>query len=694
MLTRVIHAIQSSLKVKFVLSILGLVTLGQIFVAFMTTHLAESMQKTIIDQWISDDARAESNLIEKYFNGFLYLGKGLATQALTLKDLPDADKERALDKTTKELLLAHPGIRCAYFIFERGKYFSIERTSEGKVMSISWYRTKNGELKQDGANGDWEMHESDEYWYGPKAAKKEYLTSAYKYLYAGESDSLLMSSVVIPVMENGEFIGVVGFDITVDDLWNNIVSKIKPMDEGYAILVDNAGIRAGHPKKELRGTKIGSDMKPETQEKLIAAIQKGEFYTVDKKAAATGKMSHIFYQPIRFGETDTYWSLGLVFPMDLINQPILKLRNFGILSTVIMLILLSLILLYLARSVVRPIQNASALMHDIASGEGDLTQRLPVSSKDEIGALAQNFNTFAEKVRQIVAEVQTNTIQVEKAAQDMSGNAQTMSHVSGDMSEQTQRVVAAMEQSSASTGIVSSSVQTLSDSVSSVTAAIEEMTISLKTVAERCQEEYRMANDAQTRAGNVTQSMDQLNNAAMEIGRVLDMIEDIAEQINLLALNATIEAATAGEAGKGFAVVAGEVKQLAHQTANATEKISKQIQEIQSCVSGSIRDIQGITQVIGSVNNISRDIVGSVEEQSTTMKSIAESVTSVNTDAGKISQNVKEISQGIQEVAGRASELGAASQSTASHAKVTESAPQKLSSLADKLKGLAGRFKV
>jgi len=199
---------------------------------------------------------------------------------------------------------------------------------------------------------------------------------------------------------------------------------------------------------------------------------------------------------------------------------------------------------------------------------------------------------------------------------------------------------------------------------------------------------------AKKRAEGATITMDNLNTPAQEISRVLDLIEDIAEQINLLALNATIEAATAGEAGKGFAVVAGEVKELAKQTASATEQISTHIKGIQKNVKESMQDISGITEVIEKVNGISQAIVGAVEDQSTTMASVAQAVSSVNRDADTISLNVREISKGIQDVAQHATELGKSSQSTASSASGTEDASKGLSSLSKELQNLVGRFKV
>lgn len=682
-----------SIRTKLIARMLGLIAIGFIVLGGVLIFQFNRNQSALVDAWVDDSAQEAAGRVDAHLEQYIYLGQGLANATLQWKSSSDEEKSAKISETIQATLKEYKGVRALYFMFERGAYFSEAFNSEGRVYNNSWYKSSTGELKTDGSN-DWELTAEEEYWHGPKATNSEIITGTYKWLYEGEKDSIAMTTVAIPIRVNGQFIGIIGFDLTLDDLWETVVKDIKPMGSGYAILADNAGIRAAHPKKEQIGKPLGDDMDKEDQVQLLDAIKNGKSYSIEKIAKKTGKLSKLVFKPIYIGHSKVPWTLASVFPMDTVNEPLQRMRLTALFVFLLVLTAAGFALWWLGNGIVQPIQKASLLMQDIAQGDGDLTQRLPVLSQDEIGVLSTNFNTFAEKVRQIVAQVKENSTTLAGASEELTATARHMSGIASNMSQKTSQVVVSVDQSNNGTQHVSDSLQTLSGSVNSVSAAVEEMSISIREVAGRCQEEFRMATEAKQRAEGVTVTMDNLNTAAQEISRVLDLIEDIAEQINLLALNATIEAATAGEAGKGFAVVAGEVKELAKQTASATEQISKHINGIQKNVKESMQDISGITEVIEKVNGISQAIVGAVEEQSTTMSSVAQAVSSVNRDAGTISLNVREISKGIQDVAQHATELGKSSQSTASSASGTEDASKGLSNLSNELQNLVGRFKV
>jgi len=673
--------------------VLSAVTVGLVTLTVILATSFSKIENQTVDQWTRETAERHAMEVEKQFNQYVYLARTAAECAWQMRGLSDEQKELVLDSIALSLLRNNPGLRASYFMFEDGAYFSDARTSSGSVYNLSWFRGKNG-FGFDGAPGDYTLTPEDDYYLGPKNTRAEYLTNTYKWQYKGETDSVMMASLSIPIMQDGKFIGIYGMDLAINDLWDSIVSKVKPMGTGYAILVDNAGIRAAHPKVELRGKLLGDDMEADAQKNMLAAIQKGEPYLLHKLAKATGKLSRIQYIPIHVGTSSTPWSLGAVFPMDVVTEPLQRLRVVAAFVSALVLLALAFALFFLGNAIVGPIHKASRLMENIAHGDGDLTQRLPEDTLDEIGQMSRSFNVFAEKIRGIIAQVQENSRTLASAAEELSSSSQVMSGVATDMSERGQHVASAVEESSSGAAHVSTSLNTLSSSVHSVSAAVEEMSISIKEVEGRCQEELRVASDAQKRAVVVVQTMDRLDKSASEINRVVDLIEDIAEQINLLALNATIEAATAGDAGKGFAVVAGEVKELAKQTASATEQISAQITDIQRSVNNSVLDIQGISKVIGDVNGISQSIVNAVGEQSATMNSVAGSVSEVSKDASVISKNVQEISVGIREVAVHAATLGDAAKSTAGNAEGTEQAAHSLAGLSTTLNSLVGRFKV
>jgi methyl-accepting chemotaxis protein len=188
--------------------------------------------------------------------------------------------------------------------------------------------------------------------------------------------------------------------------------------------------------------------------------------------------------------------------------------------------------------------------------------------------------------------------------------------------------------------------------------------------------------------------MDKLGEAAKSIGKVVDVINDIADQTNLLALNATIEAASAGDAGKGFAVVAGEVKELAKQTAQATQEIQKQIEGMQSNTILAINAIESVSEVIEKVNVISQTIVSAVEEQSATVNEISRNVSGVSTGAQEVSKNVTESAKGLSDVSSAITGVNIAVKETAKGIVQVKTSTVELSKLSENLKKLLKQFKI
>jgi len=317
------------------------------------------------------------------------------------------------------------------------------------------------------------------------------------------------------------------------------------------------------------------------------------------------------------------------------------------------------------RSITRPLNVAVAAMRDIAEGEGDLITRLEVRSRDEIGELAHCFNSFLEKMRQTIRTIADNAQSVASSSEELSSVSQQMSSNSEETATQANVVSAASEQ-------VSKNVQT-------VAAGAEEMSASIKEIAKNTSEAARVAKEAVEVAEKTNQTIAKLGDSSAEIGNVVKVITSIAEQTNLLALNATIEAARAGEAGKGFAVVANEVKELAKQTAQATEDISNKVGAIQQDTQGAVEAIQRIGGIIHQVNDIANTIASAVEEQSVT--------------TNEMSRNVVEASKGSNEIVQNITGVAQAAQSTASGATETQAAAQELARLASELQSLVNQFK-
>jgi methyl-accepting chemotaxis protein len=346
------------------------------------------------------------------------------------------------------------------------------------------------------------------------------------------------------------------------------------------------------------------------------------------------------------------------------------------------------------KQILAPVKSTAALLKDVADGEGDLTKRLPEDRNDEIGELSGNFNRFIKKIQNIVKEIAGNTSTLSTASEEMSAVSQQIGAAAEEMSAQSNSVSASAEQSSANIRSISAAAEQMSGSVNTVATAIEEMSASLNEVSKNCQKESAVAAKADVEAKSTQVHMEKLGVAAKEIGKVVDVINDIADQTNLLALNATIEAASAGDAGRGFAVVANEVKELARQTAQATGEIRQQVENMQGSTGEAVKAIMSISKIIEEINLISQTIVSAVEEQSSTIQEIARTMGGASSAANEIAKNVGESAKGLQEVTSNITGVNQAARDTASGVSQIRSSSDELAKLSLGLKKIVEQFKV
>ncbi|HPD30400.1 MAG TPA: methyl-accepting chemotaxis protein [Phycisphaerae bacterium] len=349
----------------------------------------------------------------------------------------------------------------------------------------------------------------------------------------------------------------------------------------------------------------------------------------------------------------------------------------------------------IGRSVSVPIGQVVRQLDNVA--QGDISKNVAqdlVTRRDEVGALSKAIQTMTENLRKTITELAHTSRTLASSSTELSATATQLASGAEETTGQSATVASAAEELSTNMQNMAASTEEMSNNVKTVAAAVEEMTASIGEVARNAEQAANVAEQAAHLAATSNQDIGQLGAAADEIGKVIEVIQDIAEQTNLLALNATIEAARAGEAGKGFAVVATEVKELAKQTAEATEDIRRRIEGIQASTGNAVKSIGEISGVITKVNEVSRTIASSVEEQSITTKEIAQNVGQTATAAQTVSQGVNQSAAASKEITKNIAGVDQAARQTAQGAAQTQTAGQELSKLAENLQQLVGQFKV
>ncbi len=512
------------------------------------------------------------------------------------------------------------------------------------------------------------------------------------------------SFISSPIVADGKTIGVLIFQMPVDRV-NEVMTRKMQLGEtveSYLVGQDHQlrcnTTRAPQEHSIVKSFRTKTTYDSEAIQKALAGetgVTQCTNYLGDQVLAA--------YSPINL--LGLNWAVVTEITTDEAHSAIAAMRNdaksiqssmllFSSLAAVFATIGIFAVAGFVIRMLMSPIDATVATLKNIAEGDGDLTKQLDENQVGELGELALYFNKFVKRTQDIVKSIAGNVTTLTGASKSLSETSSHLSSGAAQSKTQSATVSSAAEELSINMGVIAQSTDDMSNSIGTVATAVKEMKATIGEIADNAEQTAEVAGQAASLAEVSNAKVGDMGIAAQEIGKVIEVIQDIAEQTNLLALNATIEAARAGEAGKGFAVVATEVKELAKQTAAATDDIRSRIEAMQNSTGQAVESIQEISQVVSRVNELSRMIASAVEEQNITTQQIADHVTGAADMANVVARGVAESAEASREITVNMTHVDDVLQETAAGADQSRASGDELNRLATEMRELVSQFRV
>ncbi|MGF7243954.1 methyl-accepting chemotaxis protein [Pseudomonas oryzihabitans] len=672
----------------------------QLLVDRHTTELAEGAAQARLDA----EAQAIAGALRQKLDLPLTIARGIAQ----VNGQTDASAERllqidrqGLSNLLQQTLMDNPDLLDIYAGWEPNAFDGQDAQYAGKTEAGYdasgrfmpwWYRNPEGGLKVEPLGPTMESQtilptgvREGEYYLCPRHSLKPCVVDPAPYEMNGQK--ILMSSFNVPIVVRGAFKGVVGADLSLAFIQEQLKQA-------------NAGLYGGAGSMALvasRGTLVAYTQDPQVLGQLatqilgdaangLAQLGEGATHRFD-----TQRDLYQVYLPLRMGGDTTTWTLILQLPRAAVLSDLQRLQQalgeqrrndvMGMLVVGLVVAGTGLLMLWLVSlSIARPLRQMVIMLDDIAKGDGDLTKRLTVNRRDELGAIATGFNAFLSSLQKLIGQLVHSVSEVNGAATHTTQIAQRTRDGVQRQLQEIDQVATAMQEMTATAQDVAGNAGRAAQATAQANAAVSD---GQRVVQQNVRDCNRLAEEIERAVAQVQQVADESEN----IGSILTTITGIAEQTNLLALNAAIEAARAGDQGRGFAVVADEVRSLAQKTQVATGEIQTKIQRLQACTREAVTLMNNSrtqtdnqvdqTQVASQALDAILAAVSEITDMNLQIASAAEEQSAVAEDINRNVVNIGQVANGVHVQADHASRAG-----------------DHLSELAEGQRQLAASFKV
>jgi len=561
--------------------------------------------------------------------------------------------------------------------------------------------------------------DKSDYYLLARNSGKPVILNPFEYNVGGKM--VLMTSISVPIMRDGNVVGVVGFDLPLTGI-QEISQTQKPFPDSVTAVFSGDGTITAH----FDTSRIGKNMKDtETDmagphlDDLINSVKAGRPYTLTIYLEALETEAEVFTVPITVGTTENHWSYAVGVMEDTIMAPVYQMLNITIVISVVILVMLVLAVIFVSRSISKPIVRVADTLKDISEGEGDLTRTIAVNSKDEVGDLARYFNETLEKIKNLVVSVKKEAGILSGVGTDLAGNmnetAAAVNEITANIQSIKGRILnqsasvsethATMEQLTVNINKLNDHVENQSRQVSQASSAIEQMMANIGSVTGTLVKNAVNVNTLKEASEVGRNGLQDVATDIQEIAReseglleINSVMENIASQTNLLSMNAAIEAAHAGEAGKGFAVVADEIRKLAESSGEQSKiigdvlkKIKDSIDKITKATENVLGKFEAIDTSVKTVADQEDSIRNSMEEQTTGSKQVLDGVSEVNEITRLVKSASQQMLQGAKEVIQESNNLEKATQEITSGMNEMASGADHINVAVDHVNGISGK---
>ncbi|MDR1324653.1 MAG: methyl-accepting chemotaxis protein [Treponema sp.] len=665
-----------SFKLVAIISIFNVIGIGVL--ASVTVGLADQEISRMANEHAVDFAIQSNEKIRNWFGDYIAAVRTLAQAMQGYKDIPAADRREYFNILLAQVYRANPGLAGIYANWAPNAldgmdadYANTPGTDESGRFIPVWTMT-NGELQVEPIIGfTWDMlMQVPEF-------GVELIMDPDVYI-APNGATFLIANMSAPVKDNGVVVGYVGCTVELSTI-QALVEEIKPFGNGFAFVFSAGGLIVAHPDP----SRLGKNMR-ETEtdtfgpflDTMVDAVTKGTSASFSYRPPQSKTMMQYYAAPFTIGHTRLPWSLAIEVSNDTIMAPVYRMIRFGLIIGILTMILMSVGVVFTARSISRPLAYTMTVLKDIA--EGDLTKQLVVNSKDEVGDLARYLNFTVDKIKNLVLSIQkeafslshigadlaTNMNETAASINEITANVQNIKVQVGRQGTSVKSTGSSMEQVVENIKVLNKHIQKQSECVSQSSSAIEEMLANIQSVTHSLVKNEanvtklaQAANVGHTGLQEVSTDIQEIARESEGLLEINGVIENIASQTNLLSMNAAIEAAHAGDAGKGFAVVADEIRKLAESSSEQSKTISDVLNKIKGSIDKIIKStnevllhFEAISDGVRTVTEQERNIRAAMEEQGTGSKAILDSIGSLNGITGEVKGSADNMLGGSQEV--------------------------------------------